>query len=75
LTDVTTVALPHVGDAGRPARLDAANTGEVGDGMILEYTNRVTGGPVMPTIACHMQLLRPGEQTLARRLPHELSCG
>jgi len=32
--------------------------------MILEYTNRVTGGPVMPTIACHMQLLRPGEQTL-----------
>ena len=47
-------------------RLDAANTGEAGDGMILEYTNRVTGGPVMPTIACHMQLLRPGEQTLAR---------
>jgi gentisate 1,2-dioxygenase len=48
-------------------RLDAANTGEAGDGMILEYTYRVTGGPVMPTIACHMQLLRPGEQTLARR--------
>jgi hypothetical protein len=29
--------------------------------------NRVTGGPVMPTIACHMQLLRPGEKTQARR--------
>ena len=34
---------------------------------MLEYTNRVTGGPVMPTIACHMQLLRPGEKTRARR--------
>src|SRR5690349_21099909 len=45
-------------------RLAAANTGE---GIILEYTNRRTGGPVMPTIACHMQLLRPGEKTLARR--------
>ncbi|MGB9649109.1 MAG: NADPH dehydrogenase, partial [Stellaceae bacterium] len=35
--------------------------------IILEYTNRVTGGPVMQTIACHMQLLRPGEKTQARR--------
>ena len=26
-----------------------------------------TGGPVMPTIACHMQLLRPGERTQAHR--------
>jgi hypothetical protein len=34
---------------------------------MLEYTNRVTGGPVMPTIACPMQLLRPGEKTRARR--------
>src|SRR5246500_4113275 len=45
-------------------RLAAADTG---DGIMLEYTNRVTGGPVMPTIACHMQLLRPGEGTRARR--------
>ena len=36
-------------------------------GIILEYTNRSTGGPVMPTIDCHMQLLRPGEKTQARR--------
>jgi gentisate 1,2-dioxygenase len=42
----------------------AADTGE---GIILEYTNRVTSGPVMPTIACHMQLVRPGEKTQARR--------
>ncbi len=45
----------------------AADTGDAGEGIILEYQNRVTGGPVMPTIACHMQLLRPGEKTRARR--------
>jgi gentisate 1,2-dioxygenase len=45
-------------------RLAAADTGEE---VILEYINRRTGGPVMPTIACHMQLLRPGEKTQARR--------
>src|SRR3977135_3123200 len=44
-----------------------ADTGDAGEGIILEYTNRRTGGPVMPTIACHMQLLRPGEKTQARR--------
>ena len=38
-----------------------------GEGIFLEYKNRVSGGPVMPTIACHMQLLRPGEKTQARR--------
>src|SRR5260370_26069926 len=48
--------------------LAAANTGDAGEGIILEYANRVTGGPVMPTIACHMQLLRLGEMTRARRL-------
>ena len=48
-------------------RLAAADTADAGEGIILEYTNRVTGGPVMPTIACHMQLLRPGEKTRARR--------
>ena len=48
-------------------RLAAANTGNAGEVIILEYANRVTGGPVMPTIACHMQLLRPGEKTWARR--------
>ena len=36
-------------------------------GLILEYKNRLTGGPVMPTIACYMQLLRPGEKTQAYR--------
>jgi 1-hydroxy-2-naphthoate dioxygenase len=47
-------------------RADAA-PGAAGDGIILEYTNRAIGGLVMPTIACYMQLLRPGEQTRACR--------
>ncbi len=47
--------------------LAAADNADIGEGIILEYTNRVTGGPVMPTIACHMQLLRPGEKTRAWR--------
>lgn len=47
--------------------LAAADTPDIGAEIILEYKNRVTGGSVMPTIACHMQLLRPGEQTRARR--------
>jgi gentisate 1,2-dioxygenase len=37
------------------------------DGVILEYTDPVTGGSVMPTIGCHLQLLRPGDQTRAHR--------
>jgi gentisate 1,2-dioxygenase len=47
-------------------RADAA-PGAAGDGITLEYTKEATGGPVMPTIACYMQLLRPGEQTRACR--------
>jgi gentisate 1,2-dioxygenase len=37
------------------------------DGLIMEYTNPVDGGPVMPTIACFVQMLRPGERTQAHR--------
>ncbi len=44
-----------------------ADTGDPGPEVVLEYRNRQTGGPVMPTISCHMQLLRPGEKTNARR--------
>jgi gentisate 1,2-dioxygenase len=47
-------------------RLAAAN-GDTGEEISLEYKSRVTGGPVMPTIACYMQLLRPGETTQACR--------
>ena len=48
-------------------RLAAHHPGSPFDGVILEYTNPTTGGPVMPTIACHIQLLRPGEHTKSHR--------
>jgi gentisate 1,2-dioxygenase len=48
-------------------RLAAADTADAGEGISIEYTNRRTGGPVMPTIACHVQLLCPGQKTQARR--------
>jgi gentisate 1,2-dioxygenase len=44
-----------------------ADTGDAGEEIVLEYRNRQNGGPVMPTISCHMQLLRPGEKTKAWR--------
>src|SRR6202047_2233580 len=47
-------------------RLAAANTADAGEGIVLEYTNRVTGGPGVATIACRLQLLRPGEKKRAR---------
>lgn len=37
------------------------------DGILLDYVNPATGGPVMPTIGASMQMLRPGEHTKAHR--------
>lgn len=37
------------------------------DGVMLEYVNPLTGGPTMPTIACYVQLLAPGETTQRHR--------
>jgi gentisate 1,2-dioxygenase len=48
-------------------RLAAEDAGNPFDSVIVEYTNPVTGGPTMPTIACYIQLLRPGEHTRAHR--------
>ncbi|MEU6734626.1 cupin domain-containing protein [Streptomyces physcomitrii] len=52
-----------------PALLDAAKASEGSpyDGIILEYSNPLTGGPVMPTMGAHLQLLRPGQATRAHR--------
>ena len=49
--------------------LDAmrAQEGSLFDGIALEYRHPQTGGPVMPTMACLAQLLRPGEHTQAHR--------
>lgn len=37
------------------------------DGVLMDYVNPNTGGPVMQTIGASMQLLRPGERTKAHR--------
>lgn len=37
------------------------------DDMILEYVNPLNGGPIMPTLACHLQRLRPGCATRTHR--------
>ncbi|HKR17707.1 cupin domain-containing protein [Rhizorhapis sp.] len=37
------------------------------DGILMDYVNPNTGGPVMQTIGASMQLLRPGEKTKAHR--------
>jgi gentisate 1,2-dioxygenase len=49
--------------------LDAlrAQEGSPHDGICLEYQHPQTGGPVMPTMSCKVQMLRPGERTRAHR--------
>jgi gentisate 1,2-dioxygenase len=37
------------------------------DDVVLEYINPHTGGPVLPTLGCAIQLLRPGVHTQAHR--------
>jgi gentisate 1,2-dioxygenase len=48
-------------------RLASTDAGSPYDDVILEYTNPATGGPVMPTIGCFVQLLRPGRHAQAHR--------
>jgi gentisate 1,2-dioxygenase len=52
---------------GALQRLAAGDAGGAANGIVLQYRNRITGEPVMPTIACWMQLLRPSEKTKAWR--------
>jgi gentisate 1,2-dioxygenase len=37
------------------------------DGIIMQYVNPATGGPVMPTLGAYIQLLRPAQHTAAHR--------
>ena len=48
-------------------RAAKTSAGSPYDGILMEYVNPVTGGPVMGTIGASMQLLRPGEQTRSHR--------
>ena len=38
------------------------------EGISLEYTNPQTGGPVMPTMSCRVQMIRKGEKLKPRRV-------
>jgi gentisate 1,2-dioxygenase len=52
------------------AALDALRDreGSPYEGVALEYTHPGTGGPVLPTIGCRVQLIRAGERLKARRV-------
>jgi gentisate 1,2-dioxygenase len=41
--------------------------GDPHDGVALEYTHPMTGGSLLPTMACWVQMLRPRERTRAHR--------
>ena len=49
------------------SRYAEATDGSPFDGVMMTYTNPVTGGPVMQTIGAAMQMLRKGERTTAHR--------
>jgi gentisate 1,2-dioxygenase len=49
-----------------------ASDGSPFDGILMDYVNPVTNGPVMQTLGASMQMLRPGERTRAHR--HTGSC-
>ncbi|WP_371696307.1 cupin domain-containing protein [Pigmentiphaga sp. D-2] len=48
-------------------RYAATTDGSPYDGVLMNYTNPATGGPVMATMGASMQMLRPGEKTKAHR--------
>ena len=45
----------------------ATTDGSPFDGVLMNYVNPITGGPVMQTIGASMQMLRPGETTKSHR--------
>ena len=51
----------------RCCRVAEATDGSPFDGILMNYVNPATGGPVMQTIGAAMQMLRPGERTKAHR--------
>lgn len=49
------------------SRYAKASDGSPFDGLLMEYVNPATNGPVMQTLGASMQMLRPGEHTKAHR--------
>lgn len=41
--------------------------GDPFDGALLRFVDPITGGPTLPSMACEIQLLRPGEKTRSHR--------
>ncbi len=37
------------------------------DDVVMQYVDPATGGPVLPTIGCYIQMIRPGVRTRAHR--------
>ncbi|HEX9444464.1 MAG TPA: cupin domain-containing protein [Candidatus Binatia bacterium] len=54
-------------DTERALQNAGERPGDPCDGIVLEYVNPLTGGPTLPTFSCAIQMLRPGEKTLAHR--------
>lgn len=54
-------------DTERVLETVAENPGDPYDGIVLEYSNPLTGGPTLPTFSCGIQMLRPGEKTRSHR--------
>lgn len=46
---------------------ELAEIDQTDGGVTVEYNNPATGGPVLPTIACYAQMLRPGGVTRRQR--------
>ncbi|MBM2812680.1 MAG: Cupin protein [Chloroflexi bacterium] len=55
------------GDTERALKALAGTPGSLYDGILLKYVNPLTGGPVLPTFSCSVQMLRPGEKTRSHR--------
>ena len=51
-------------------KLGEVEVGSAADGVMVEYNNPLTGGPVMPTIACFAQRLAPRQETSPHRHTH-----
>jgi gentisate 1,2-dioxygenase len=55
-------------------RLAADSPGSPYDGLALEYVNPLTGGPVLPTIGCWIQMLPPGFEGRRHRRTSSAVC-
>ena len=71
MTNPSNAALPYNykwRDAERALKeICASGHRDAHDGVLLEYSHPITGGPTMPTIGCWVQMIPPGESTKPHR--------